>query len=87
MLTTDAVQIDEHAITLTDTTSFLSQEVPDSGVDDGNRTSVASSDMQSRPTSPQTINIINIIRDSVLTGSSNVTGLTVSNRGSQNSGG
>ncbi|KAN0091509.1 hypothetical protein V8E55_005075 [Tylopilus felleus] len=77
---------DEHAITLTDTTSFLSQEVPDSGVDDGNRTSVASSDMQSRPTSPQTINIINIIRDSVLTGSSNVTGLTVSNRGSQNSG-
>lgn len=74
----DEVQIGEQAMTLDDTANSASQDMFGSSAADGNRT-------WSRPTSPQTINIYQI-RDSILTASSNVTGLTV-NRDSQNSSG
>jgi len=86
MITTNGFQIDEQVITLPDTASVLSQDVSGSGIDEGNRTSVASSDLQpSRPTSPKTI-IINQIHNSVLNANSSLNGFTY-NRGSHNSGG
>jgi len=75
---------DEHVITLTDTASLLSQD-GGSGVDEGNRTSVASSDLQlSRPTSPQNVTYIQFFNSMVAAGS-NLNAPTVSS-GSRNSG-
>lgn len=86
----DAIQIDEDEITLADTSSLLSQYAPFSGVDEDNRTSVASSKLpQSHPSSPQTTTNIhyNIIHNSIIaTNSSHLTGITA-NTGEQLSGG
>ncbi|KAN0084566.1 hypothetical protein V8E55_008070 [Tylopilus felleus] len=76
----------EQVVTLDDSASSVSQDVDGSAIVDGNRTSVASSNPQSRPTSPQIINIVNVIRESILTSRFTVTGLAV-NRGSHNTGG
>lgn len=87
MKVTDTIQIGESQITLVDTASLLSQDAPDSGVDGGNRTSVASS--ESRLTSPQTITHThcNTIQDTIVaTNTSHLTGLTT-NIGEQHSGG
>ncbi|KAF8441722.1 hypothetical protein L210DRAFT_2088780 [Boletus edulis BED1] len=76
---------DEQEITLADTASLLSQD--GTGVDEGSRTSAASSDLPwSCPTSPQTINVINVIQNSIVTtNSSNLSGVT-QNRGDRSSG-
>jgi hypothetical protein len=78
-------QIDEQVITLADTASLLSHD-GGSGVDEGNRTSAASSDLQlSRPTSPPNVTYIQFINSMVAAGS-NLNAPTVSS-GSRNSGG
>lgn len=85
---TDRIQIDEHAITLANTESILSQDVGDSGADDSNQTAGVSSDLQrSRPTSPQPIQHIHIYNHSIVTTNSNLTGLTYNHRSSRSSGG
>ncbi|KAF8557406.1 hypothetical protein OG21DRAFT_1520484 [Imleria badia] len=69
----------EQEITLADTASLLTQDEPErsSGVDEGNRTPVASIDLQpSRPTSPQTITV-NFIQHSIVTSNSSLNGFTV----------
>ncbi|KAF8426173.1 hypothetical protein L210DRAFT_3566203 [Boletus edulis BED1] len=77
----------EQEITLADTASILSQDEHGTKVDEGSRTSVASSDLQrSCPTSPQTINVINVIQNSIVTTNSpNLNGFTL-NSGDRNSG-
>ena len=83
---TDKVRVGEQAVTLPvdDSASSVSQDVDGSTIVDGNRTSVASSNPQSRPTIRQIINIF--IRDSLLTSRSTLTGTTFS-QGSHNTGG
>ena len=83
---TDEVRVGEEVVTLNDSASSVSQDVDGSAIVDGNRMSITSSNLQSRPTSPQIINIVNVIRESILTSRSTVTGLAV-NRGSHNIGG
>ena len=86
MVTTDEIQIGEQEITLANTTSLLSLDVCDSGVGEGNRTPVASSDLHpSHPTSPQAVTV-NIFQHSIFTTNSNLNGVTL-NRGDRNSGG
>ena len=82
---TDEIQIGEQEITLADTASLLSLDVCDFGVEEGNRTPVASSDSQtSHPTSPQAITV-NIFQHSIFTTSSSLNGVTLSH-GDRNSG-
>ena len=81
------MQIDEHAMSLANTESLLSQDMSDSGAGEGNRTSAASTDLpRSRPTSPRPLHLIQIYQNSVVTTNSNLTGLTY-NRGSRSRGG
>ena len=84
---TDWVQIDECAMSLANTESLLTQDVADSGADEGNRASAASTDLpRSRPTSPRPINIFQIYKNSIVATNSNLNGVT-HNRGSHNGGG
>ncbi|KAG8214206.1 hypothetical protein J3R82DRAFT_10999 [Butyriboletus roseoflavus] len=76
------IQIDEHAISLANTESILTQ---DSDADEGDGTSAASTDLQrSHPTSPRPINL-HIYHNSIVAPHSNLTGPAV-NTGSHNSG-